>query len=101
MHGDEEAWVPPDLSALGVDPAAEVFQLPDEAGPTAAGVALARHHDALMSRSGVVMVGETLDSVGAPAVLIGVRTARDLGRLPTTLDGVAVVAQVIGDVDAQ
>ncbi len=99
MHGDDEAWVPPDLSALGVDPAAEI-QLP-EGSPSPAGNVLSRHHDALMSRIGVVMVGETLDATGAPAILIGVRTARDMGRLPTNLDGIPVVAQVIGTIDAQ
>ncbi|MBA4325553.1 MAG: hypothetical protein C0426_11105 [Rhodobacter sp.] len=101
MTGDDEAWVPPDLSALGVDPAPQSHQMPDNGGATPAAAALARHHDALMARIGVVMVGETLDATGASAVLIGVRTARDMGRLPTSVDGVPVVVQVIGDVDAQ
>jgi hypothetical protein len=100
MHGDDEAWVPPDLSALGVDPADQMFQMPDS-DATPVGLVLSRHHDALMSRLGVVMVGETLDATGAPAIMIGVRTARDMGRLPTTLDGIPVVAQVIGVIDAQ
>lgn len=101
MNGDDEAWMPPDLSALGIDPAAQTFQMPEDGAASPAGAVLARHHDELMKRIGVVMVGETLDATGASAVLIGVRTARDMGRLPTTLDGIPVVAQVIGDVDAQ
>jgi hypothetical protein len=100
MIGDEEAWDPPDLAALGVDPSTEPPETPLDHGGSPAGLALARHHDALMARAGVVMVGETLDATGAPAVLIGVRSARDIGRLPTSLDGVPVVAQVVGDVVA-
>ena len=69
-------------------------------GGSAVTAVLAKHHDALTVRSGVVTVGETLDEVGRPAIMIGVKTAGDLKGLPKELDGVPVVCQVIGDVDA-
>lgn len=89
------------------------FQLPDpdllaaesaayeQAEPVSrAGEVLAQHHDRLMALPGVVMVGESLDPVGRPAILIGVKTAGDLASLPQNLDGVPVVHEVIGEVDA-
>ena len=63
-------------------------------------VILAAHHDALMNRSGVVMLGTTLDMHGLPAILIGVKAKRDLTGLPNQLDNIPVVTQVIGDVKA-
>lgn len=97
MTGDAgDNFLPPDLGALG----AEVVEMGVEGQPPGAASVLATHHDALMARSGVVMVGEGIDALGRPAIMIGVRTSRDLTRLPRELDGVPVVAQVIGDVDA-
>lgn len=89
-------FLPPDLDALG----AEAVELGADAAPSPLSAVLAAHHDALMARAGVVMVGETIDAVGQPAILIGVRAARDMSRLPRQIDGVSVVTQVIGDVDA-
>jgi hypothetical protein len=63
-------------------------------------VVLAAHHDALMNRPGVVMLGTTLDMHGLPAILIGVRAKWDLTGLPNQLDNIPVVTQVIGDVKA-
>ena len=63
-------------------------------------VVLAAHHDALMNRPGVVMLGTTLDMHGLPAILIGVKAKRDLTGLPNQLDNIPVVTQVIGDVKA-
>ena len=62
-------------------------------------VVLAAHHDALMNRPGVVMLGTTLDMHGLPAILIGVKGKRDLTGLPNQLD-TPVLTQVIGDVKA-
>ena len=63
-------------------------------------VVLAAHHDALMNRPGVVMLGTTLDMHGLPAILIGVKAKRDLTGLPNQLDNIPVVTQVIGEVKA-
>jgi hypothetical protein len=95
MQGDGE-FLPPDLGALGAQ-----IERPAEDNESAVSAVLAQHHDALMARSGVVMLGETLDAVGRPAILIGVKTRKGLARLPEQLDGVPVVIQVIGEVDAQ
>lgn len=97
QNGDSDAFLPPDPDALVAVP------VENEDGPaqTPASAAVAAHTDALMKLAGVIMVGETLDVVGRPAVLIGVKTARALAKLPTEIDGVPVVTQVIGEVDAQ
>ena len=63
-------------------------------------VVLAAHHDALLNRPGVVMLGTTLDMHGLPSILIGVKAKRDLTGLPNQLDNIPVVTQVIGDVKA-
>jgi hypothetical protein len=72
-----------------------------EATASAAGGALARHHDRLMRLPGVVMLGEGQDASGAPAIVIGVRAAGDLARLPAAIDGVPVVGLVTGEVSIQ
>jgi hypothetical protein len=95
-------FLPPDLDALLRDPVPPgADTLRDTGAASAVGQVLTRHHDALMARSGVVMIGETRDMSGGPALLVGVRAARDLSRLPTQIDGVPVVTQVIGDVTPQ
>ncbi len=86
------SFLPPDLNALSIENSSE------ESG---VGETLSTHLDALMAIPGVVMVGETLDPIGRPAILVGVKTAGHLSRLPSVLDGVPIVTQVIGEVDAQ
>lgn len=97
-------------------PTKDGFQVPDpavltaEAGAgartlfaeevTSAAVALRKHHDQLMALPGVVMIGETQDQIGRPAILIGVKAMPDLERLPRSIDGVPVLPEVIGEVDA-
>ncbi|MEQ1930888.1 MAG: hypothetical protein ABL957_10185 [Parvularculaceae bacterium] len=93
----DNQFLPPDPQALrasggGAEP---------QGTPPRAAEALQKHHDALMGREGVVMIGETMDEVGRPAILIGVKTRKHLRNLPKDIDGVPVVAEVIGDVDAQ
>jgi len=61
---------------------------------------LERHRDALMRKAGVVMVGESQDAVGRPAIIVGVKDAGALKSIPKELDGVPVVTTVIGEVDA-
>jgi len=89
-------FLPPDPSVLGVNMSTQV--VPRDT--TQVDVVLAAHHDALMNRPGVVMLGTTLDMHGLPAILIGVKAKRDLTGLPNQLDNIPVVTQVIGDVKA-
>lgn len=89
----------PDLSQLAGDPAPVS---PDDAGPDMAegSAGFRRAHDKLVGLPGVVMVGEGRDEIGNTAIHVGVRTAGDLANIPKVLDGLPVVAQVIGEVDA-
>jgi len=96
MSQNEPHFLPPDSSALE----AEQESLPTEPSMGPVGDILGAHREALMGRRGVVMVGETLDALGRPAILIGVKTARDLASLPSEVEGIPVVVQVIGEVDA-
>lgn len=98
---EEQRFLPPDPAALAAERATPATPGDEPPATSAAGETLIAHHDALMNRPGVVMIGETLDALGRPAIVIGVRTAGDLGGLPSTIDGVPVVTQVIGEVDAQ
>lgn len=89
-------FLPPDPSVLEVNRSPQVVA-PDT---TQVDAVLAAHHDALMNRPGVVMLGTTLDMHGLPAILIGVKAKRDLTGLPNQLDNIPVVTQVIGEVKA-
>jgi hypothetical protein len=62
---------------------------------------LARHHDALMARKGVTMIGEGVDARGKSAIIVGVKKASDLSGLPHEIDGVPVITQVTGKIEAQ
>ena len=95
--GDSDDFLPPDLGALG----AEVEAATEAGEDGRAAQILAQHRDGLMSRAGVVMVGETLDALGRAAIMIGVREQKNMARLPREVDGVPVVVQVVGDVEAQ
>lgn len=89
---------PPDIAALGGDPAVAVGG-PVESDPAVA-AALAAETDALMQLEGVTMVGEGLDNSGQPAIVIGVAQRSQLSALPKTVRGVRVVGWVVGEVDA-
>jgi hypothetical protein len=91
MAGPEKYDIP-DATRLGGNPSAAAGD-----GATDAGGA----HDQLMAISGVVMVGEGLDEAGHPVLIVGVRTEQDLARVPASFGGIAVRAQVIGEVVAQ
>jgi hypothetical protein len=54
-----------------------------------------------MARKGVTMIGESVDARGQPAIVIGVRNAKDMAGLPHVIDGVPVITQVTGTVKAQ
>ena len=72
----------------------------DLSASSSVGRILKRHQERLMRLDGVVMVGEGEDQIGRPAIVIGVRQRHHLKRIPAQVDGVAVVASVIGEVDA-
>jgi hypothetical protein len=96
MAGKTDPFVPPELSQLLQDP---VPLGAAEQAPSPVSRALDRAHDRLMGLPGVVMVGEGLDEIGDPAIIVGVRSAEQLSRLPARIEGVKVVSQVIGEVD--
>lgn len=91
-----DEFLPPDIGALNVEQGTDA-----EGGESRAGQVLEQHRDGLMGRAGVVMVAETIDARGRPAIIIGVREQKNVSRLPSELDGIPVVVQVIGDVEAQ
>jgi len=45
-------------------------------------------------------VAQGQDEVGRDCITVGVKTVRDLHKIPKIIDGVAVCATVIGEVDA-
>lgn len=94
---DNGDFLPPDIGALAQEQRAH----DEAAGATTVGKVIAAHHDELMDRPGVNMIGETLDMTGRPAILIGVKSAKALKGLPKSIDGIPVVTQVIGEIDAQ
>lgn len=69
--------------------------------PTRASEVLGKHHDALMARKGVTMIGEGVDARGQPAIVVGVKGAKDLAGIPHAIDGVPVITQVTGTIKAQ
>lgn len=93
MSDGEDQFLPPDPSALGVTEAVQPAES-TAPGPLAAIV------ERMMQRPGVVMSGESVDALGRPAVLVGVRTKKDRSGIPDSVDGVPIVVQVVGDVTA-
>ena len=47
------------------------------------------------------MIGEGVDARGQPAIIVGVKTPKDLAGLPHVIDGVAIITQVTGTIKAQ
>jgi hypothetical protein len=68
---------------------------------TRASQVLTKHHDALMGRKGVTMIGEGVDARGQPAIVVGVENAKDLKGLPQEIDGIPIITQVTGAIKAQ
>lgn len=54
----------------------------------------------LLTRPGVTGVGIGVGPTGDDVIVAYVRTAQDRSTLPKTIAGVAVVAEVTGDIDA-
>jgi len=111
MSEDNEQFVAPDAAmlaneatALGSTPApahdAVAFEHSPGGAPGGAWEVLARRRDELMSIEGVVMVGIGSNEIGDPAIVIGVKQPDQLAKLPSSLEGLPVRPQVIGEVDA-
>jgi len=94
MQDDFSNFDPPDASRLGVSAAAPAAAQSEDSP-------LSREVNAMMERPGVVMAGESRDTTGRPAILVGVKTAKDMAKIPSTVGGFPVVIQVIGEVVAQ
>jgi len=97
QQGDGNDFLPPDPAALG----ATTSDGGNEPARGSASATVTAHTERLMALPGVVVVGETRDATGQPAVLVGVKTSRALAKVPTQIDGVPVVTQVVGEIDAQ
>jgi hypothetical protein len=54
----------------------------------------------LMRIAGVEMVGIGRNSLGDPVIIIGVRDEGVISKLPGTIEGVGVQAEVTGPIDA-
>lgn len=110
MPDHDEEFVVPDASVLAGEAAATsqpaAVQQEGDAGAAPGGVpggaweVLARRHDELMSRQGVVMVGLGSTETGDPAIVVGVARSDDLQHLPPSIDGLPVRAHVTGEVVA-
>ena len=111
MSAEDEQFVAPDPAALAneaaaLDPAYSPAQgtvaAEQPPGGDAAGAweVLARRREELMGIEGVVMVGLGSNEIGSPAIVLGVKRPDQLRTLPSSVDGLPVRPQVIGDVDA-
>lgn len=111
MSAHDEEFVPPDAAALASEAAAlgpayspaqgPVAAEQPPAGPAeAAWEVLARRREELMGIEGVVMVGVGSNEIGDPAIVVGVKRPDLLGKLPSSVDGLPVRPQLIGEVDA-
>jgi hypothetical protein len=72
----------------------------DDAAVVTAMRTQAAHTPELLRLSGVVGTAITADAKGNPAIMIMTETALPAGRLPLTLDGLAVVQEVTGKIVA-
>lgn len=93
--------MPEDFSRFDLPDPAQLGVAGGEAGAAVSDNAIGREVAAMMARPGVVMAGETLDALGRPALLVGVKSAREMAKLPASAGGFPVVVQVIGEVVAQ
>lgn len=98
---EPDHFADPDPAALAAeagvtDPGPAV----EEGGTGRAWSVLSGRHDELMRTEGVVMVGIGAGAVGEEAIVVGVKRPDQLAAMPTSLDGVPVRTEVIGEVDA-
>jgi hypothetical protein len=59
---------------------------------------LRKYTDRLMAIEGVVMVAQGKDEVGHDCIIVGVKAAEYLDKIPKMIEGVPVHATVIGEV---
>jgi hypothetical protein len=111
MSANDEQFVAPDAAALAneaaaLDPAyspaqgAVAAEQPPGGAAGGAWEVLARRREELMGMEGVVMVGIGSNEIGDPAIVVGVKRPDQLRKLPSSLDGLPVRPQLIGEVDA-
>jgi hypothetical protein len=60
---------------------------------------LRKHTDELMAMEGVVMVAQGKDEIGRDRIIVGVKAAQYLDKIPKMIEGVPVHATVIGEVE--
>jgi hypothetical protein len=60
---------------------------------------LRKHTEELMAIEGVVMVGQGKDKIGRDCIIVGVKAAQYLDKIPKMIEGVPVHATVIGEVE--
>ena len=111
MSAHEEQFVAPDAAALANEaatldgassPAQDAVAAEQSPGGAVGGAwaVLGRRRDELMGLEGVVMVGIGTNEIGDPAIVVGVKRPDQLRKLPSSVDGVPVRPQLIGEVDA-
>jgi len=76
----------PSLHPLERETAA-VSYLQQEASYGALAEVVRKHTDRLMAIDGVVMVAQGQDEVGRDCITVGVKTVRDLHKIPKIIDG--------------
>jgi hypothetical protein len=60
---------------------------------------LRKHTEELMAMEGVVMVGQGKDEIGRDCIIVGVKAAQYLDKIPKMIEGVPVHVKVIGEVE--
>ena len=80
---------------IGVD-----YNPEEEAPSTPAGLAKQRHEDELFNLPGVEGVGLGQNAIGNEAIVLYVRDKSAASRLPKQIDGIDIVSEVTGEIDA-
>jgi len=101
MQHEDPQFEVPSIEQLTAEQGRTEPEAAEQEPTSAVSAVLARHHDALIARKDVTMLGEGLDVAGRPAIVIGVKTTAGLRGLPKDLDGVPVVTQITGEITAQ
>jgi hypothetical protein len=111
MSAEDEPFAAPDAAVLAdeaaaLDPAyspapgAVAAEEPQSGAAGGAWEVLARRREELMAIEGVVMVGIGSNDIGDSAIVVGVKRPDQLRGLPSSVDGLPVRPQLIGEVDA-
>jgi len=111
MSTNDEQFVAPDAAALAEEAAAldsahspaqgtVASESPPGGAAGRAWSVLERRREELMAIEGVVMVGIGSDAIGDDAIVVGVKRPDQLRNLPSSIDGVPLQPQLIGEVDA-